>query len=230
MGGGAVAAGPAEARLRGLGPGDLGALLALYARVAAEAPHGHLAARPADEFAALLADPAALAIGAEAGGVLVGYVLCRSGPVAALGLAPLGRLAIGQDEAVAASAGILVARDWRRRRVAAALIRMRSARLSDRGVRHHVGLVATDNHRGIHLHLGSGALLVGLHRDSQCWNFVHYTGALIRRRPDGPPASLCDLGDRASLDAGFARGLAGLSLDRAAAPRLALAPWDGFRR
>lgn len=162
-----------------LGPEDASAVLALYSKVYARAPNGHLARRGATAIRRLLSDGSAgLGIGAwsESDERLKAYSLCKKAEGPTYPGAPI-LAGLGTDLWV--GHGTVVDQTHEGRFLMARLLTARTAALKSIGAIHSAGLIAIENTASLAAALRAGGRIVGLEHDDNCLNFVCYGGPLV---------------------------------------------------
>lgn len=153
------------------------AMYALYLKVAASAPYGHLAERTIGEFESIVSGQnASVSIGAWSGDRLVAYSLGLPQVQDVYLDSPLMRYVQSGSEALYSGRGTVVDPEFHGRQIMIRLLRERLALFGRHGVSHFVGLAAVSNLPSLVSLLRVGHWLVGLERDKYCQNFVTYHG------------------------------------------------------
>lgn len=164
---------------RRLGATDTDAVAALLQETSAAATRGFLDPRSDGELEAILGDARNINFGGFAGGTLIGYTLCKVGPLAAL---PISQSLIAgrPDIPVGHVCGTAVAPAHQGGGIGKQLLALRNETLVAEGVDHCFGVTVVTNLRSMRAYFANGSLLVGLERDEFGLNFVHYTGTFAK--------------------------------------------------
>jgi ribosomal protein S18 acetylase RimI-like enzyme len=176
-------------RLRKLVLADTPDVFALHRRVRLASVFGALDPRSPREFAKLLADKRAAAVGAHIGGRLVGYAISVvPDEPSAPSLRFLARFG-AEGEGCAESRGIGVAPEHQKNGIGAAMIRFQRSLMEADGIAHAFNIVLLRNEIGVIARLAGGAAMVDHvadRNDDIC--FLAYTGPL---RGSFDPSAAC---------------------------------------